>query len=346
MDKKPNPRRKFLKTAAMTSGISSIGVLPVNSAPSPDSRLVCKLPREVWVAGISQEAVFAGTAEEMIDRIFILMEKVLVNQPDIICLPELFHTANITKNYSLSEKIAISNNVLDKMAAFAKKYHCYLVVAVNTEEKDKVFNSAVLLDRNGINVGEYRKIHLTEDEINNGLTPGPLDPPVFQTDLGKVGIQICFDVLWEDGWKKLKDKGAELVFWPSAYGGGQSLQAKSLQHRYVVATSTRKGSAKLWDITGKEVAKTGFWEKNYYCAPVNLEKAFLHTWPFVKYFDEIKEKYGRKIRITNFHEEEWSVIESLSPDILIADILKEYNLKTYDQHRYDAEMAQNKARNS
>ena len=120
MDKKNNPRRKFLKTAAMTSGISSIGVLPVNSTPLPDSSLIGKLPREVWVAGISQEAVFADSAEQMVDEIFILMEKVLVNQPDIICLPELFHTANIKQKYSLSEKIAISKTVLDRMAAFAK----------------------------------------------------------------------------------------------------------------------------------------------------------------------------------------------------------------------------------
>ncbi|EPR65523.1 carbon-nitrogen hydrolase family protein [Cyclobacterium qasimii] len=346
MDKNANPRRKFLKSAALTSGLSSMGILSVNSHPLPDSAVPKKLPREVWVAGISQEGVYADKAEDMLDRIFSLMDKVLVNQPDIICLPEVFHTANVTKKYTLAEKLAFSNTVLSKMADFAKLNNCYLVVAVNTEEKGKIFNSAVLLDREGARVGEYRKIHLTEDEINNGLTPGPLDAPVFQTDFGKVGIQICFDVMWEDGWQKLKDKQAEIVFWPSAYGGGQSLQAKALQHRYVLATSTRKGSAKLWDITGHELAKTGFWEKNYYCAPVNLEKAFLHTWPFVRHFDKIKEKYGRKIRITNFHEEEWSVIESLSPEVLISAILKEFNLKTYDQHRHDSEMAQIKARNT
>ena len=39
-------------------------------------------------------------------------------------------------------------------------------------------------------------------------------------------------------------------------------------------------------------------------APVNLEKAFLHTWPYVHRFDEIQAKYGRKIRIRNFAEEE------------------------------------------
>jgi len=346
MQKTTNSRRKFLKTAALTSGISSMGVVSVNSQPLPIPSVQEKLPREVWVAGISQEDIYVETAEDMFDRIFALMDKVLVNQPDIICLPEVFHTSNVNKTYTLQEKLALSNNVLGSMSAFAKKNRCYLVVAVNTEENGSIFNSAVLLDREGTRVGEYRKIHLTENEIDNGLTPGPLDPPVFQTDFGKVGMQICFDVMWDDGWQKLKDKEAEIVFWPSAYGGGQSLQAKALQHRYVLATSTRKGSSKLWDITGRELAQTGFWEKNWYCAPVNLEKAFLHTWPFVQHFDKIKEKYGRKIRITNFHEEEWSVIESLSPDILIADILKEFNLKTYDQHRHDSEMAQIKARNS
>ena len=346
MDKNTNSRRKFIKTAALTSGFSSLGAVAVNSKPLQVSNEQNKLPREVWVSGISQEGIFVDTAEEMVDRIFALMEKVLVYQPDIICLPEVFHTGNVAKNYSLSEKLALSNAIVNNMASFAKKNNCYLVVAVNTEESGKVYNSAVLLDREGSRVGEYRKIHLTENEINNGLTPGPLNPPVFQTDFGKVGIQICFDVMWEDGWQRLKDKGAELVFWPSAYGGGQSLQAKALQHRYVLATSTRKGSAKLWDITGNELAQTGFWEKNWYCAPVNLEKAFLHTWPFVRHFDQIKKKYGRKIRITNFHEEEWSVIESLSPEIFVADILKEFDLKTYDLHRKDSEMAQIKARNS
>lgn len=346
MKNNPDSRRKFLKTAALTSGISSMGIMSVKSHPLEKEKVQERLPREVWVGAISQEGMSTDTAEEMVDRIFQVMEQVLVYQPDIICLPEVFHTSNVKQRYNINEKIAISNDILVKMSAFAKQHRCYLIVAVNTAENGKTFNSAVLLDRQGSTVGEYRKIHLTENEINNGLTPGPLDPPVFQTDFGKVGIQICFDVMWEDGWKKLKDQEAEIVFWPSAYGGGQSLQVKALQHRYVLATSTRKGSSKLWDISGKEIANTGSWEKNWYCAPVNLEKAFLHTWPFVQHFGKIKAKYGRKVRITNFHEEEWSVIESLSPDVIVADILKEFNLKTYDQHRHDSEAAQIRARDS
>ena len=75
-----------------------------------------------------------------------------------------------------------------------------------------------------------------------------------------------------------------------------------------------------------------------------MEKAFLHTWPFVNRFDEIRKKYGRKVRITTFHEEEWSIIESLSPEIMVTDILKEFDLKTYNQLTHEAELAQEKAR--
>jgi predicted amidohydrolase len=94
-------------------------------------------------------------------------------------------------------------------------------------------------------MGEYHKIHLTEGEISMGLTPGSLSPPVFHTDFGIIGVQICFDLLWDDGWKKLKDKGAEIVFLPSAFAGGQMVNAKAWQHKYVVVSSTRKHTSKF-----------------------------------------------------------------------------------------------------
>ncbi len=72
--------------------------------------------------------------------------------------------------------------------------------------------------------------------------------------------------------------------------------------------------------------------------------AFLHIWPAVQRFDEIQKKYGRNIRITNFHEEEWTVIESLSPEINVRDVLKEYNLKTHEELTADTEALQRESR--
>jgi predicted amidohydrolase len=304
-----------------------------------------KLPREVWIACISQMGLQAKTPELMVEMIFKILNDVVVYQPDLICLPEVFPTSNIEQNLSLTEKVKKSGVILDLFSTFAEKNHCHIICPLYTSENGKVYNAGVVFNREGKNIGEYRKIHLTEGEIENGLTPGPLQPPVFNTDLGIIGIQICFDIEWDDGWTKLRDQGAEIVFWPSAFAGGQAVNYKAIQHKYVVASSTRKNTAKLCDITGEVISQTGIWDRNYFCASVNLEKAFLHTWPYVTRFDEIRKKYGRKVRITTFHEEEWSIIESLSPDIRVSDILKEYELKTYEQLMQDSEVAQKKARN-
>lgn len=203
---------------------------------------------------------------------------------------------------------------------------------------------AVLFDREGNESGEYRKIYITEGEIEDGITPGAVDPPVFQTDFGKIGIQICYDIMWDDSWKKLREKGAEIIFWPSAFSGGKMVDAKAWQNMCVIVSSTWNANSKICDITGEVISETGKYNTNVVCAPVNLEKVFLHTWPDYKLFDEIERKYGRKVFITTWHEEEWSIIESRSPDVFVADILEEFNLRSKNQLLKDSELLQNKAR--
>jgi len=202
----------------------------------------------------------------------------------------------------------------------------------------------VVIDHAGKLMGEYRKIHPTEGEIEDGIRPGPLNPPVFKTDFGVIGVQICFDIQWSDGWKKLSAAGAEIVFWPSAFGGGRLVNTKAWQNKYCVVSSTWKGTTKICDVTGEEIARTGHWNPHWVCAPINLEKAVLHTWPYVKRFKEIEAKYGRKIRIQNWHEEEWTVIESLSPEVKVATILQEFNLKTHHEHIQSATRRQDESR--
>lgn len=338
-------RRNFIGKSAATTGLAALGAVGIsNRSYAHDNTDSGKLPREVWIATVSQMGLRAENPEQMCGLILETLEKAIIYQPDIVCLPEVFATSNLEQKQTLAEKIESSSMVLKEFSAFAKQNNCYLICPVYTSEKRKIFNSAVVFNRLGEQIGEYRKIHPTENELVEGITPGPLQPPVFKTDFGMIGIQICFDSLWDDGWKALRQQGAEIVFWPSAYAGGQVINTKAWQNKYVVVSSARKNTSKICDIDGNVAAQTGIWDTNLICAPVNLEKAFLHTWPSVSRFDEIRAKYGKKIKITNHHEEEWSIIESLSPDIMVKDILKEFDLKTHEQQTNDAEIAQNKAR--
>jgi len=337
-------RRNFIEKAAVTAGFTALGSEAIFGKPAEYHQSQEKLPREVWIATVSQHGLSAETPERMAQLILAIMGKSLAYRPDVICLPELFLTTNVTGRLSLSDREAISGKLSNEFAAFARTNGCYVICPIYTRENDKIFNSAVVFDRKGNRAGEYRKIYLPDGEVTGGVTPGPLQPPVFKTDFGTVGIQICYDLLWNDPWKALRQQGAEIIFWPSAFAAGQALNAKAWLNKVVVVSSTNKDTSKICDITGEIVAQTGIWDRNLICAPVNLEKVFLHTYPFNRRFDEIKAKYGRKVRITNYHEEEWSIIESLSPDVRVKDILTEFELRTHEQLTHDSEIKNMKIR--
>ncbi|MEM7476456.1 MAG: carbon-nitrogen hydrolase family protein [Planctomycetota bacterium] len=340
-----NQRRNFLKASAI--GASALGLsgsaFAMNAAPAkptPPKPKEKRLPREVWVATVSAAGLRADNSEKMLEQTLELMEETAACAPDIICLTETFPVANIAKRPPLQEAAAVWwEKVLPRFSDFANENNCYLVCPLHTEEKGSVYNSAAFLDRSGQLLGRYHKIHTTTDESGRGVVAGPLDAPVFETDFGIVGAQICFDIEWRDGWEKLAEKNAEIVFWPSAFGGGKMVNTRAWEHQYAVVSSTRKSPSKICDLDGTQLAVTSHWN-DWVCAPINLEKAFLHTWPFVKRFPEIQAKYGKEIRITNHADEEWSILESLSADLRIADVMKEFELVSLREHLAEAEKVQ------
>lgn len=200
-----------------------------------------------------------------------------------------------------------------------------------------MYNSAFVIDRNGAVVGNYRKIRPTIQEIEKGIMPGPKNPPLFEMDFRKFGIQICYDIAWSESWEQLRNMGAEIVFWPSAFAGGEKVNTKAWMNQYCVVSSTRKDTTKICDMTGELIAASGNWSRWGICAPVNLEKVMLPSYPYSYRFPEIQKKYGRKINCYSFHEEEFSVIKSLSPDLKVKDVLKEFDLVSYKDALLQAE---------
>ncbi len=340
-------RRGFLRAGLVGASVSLIGSSDrlragVGSAVRPKRQ---RLPREVWIATVSQERLHARDPDEMIQLMIARMKELASYEPDIICLPEVFPFVNLAVGRPPLEQSAEVpiGQFSEPFARFARDQNCYIVCPIYTKHEGRYYNSAIFIDRAGRLLGQYHKMHPTVGEMERGVTPGPLDPPVFQTDFGLIGAQICFDIEWQDGWRKLAKAGAEIVFWPSAFAGGRAVNTKAWQNQYCVVSSTRKDTSKICDITGEELARTGRWD-TWACAAVNLEKVFLHTWPFCQRFKDIYRKYGRKVRIRTFHEEEWSVIESRSLEVRIADVMAEFELVGYRDYIAAAEQEQRRRR--
>lgn len=338
-------RRGFLAAGITTAAASTLAASAASGGEvTSGTYATTRLPREIVIATIGQEGLRASSPQQMVGKMLERCQQAATQRPDLVCLPEVFTCANLDGGRPPLSQFAASPlcPITQPVAEFAKQHHCYVVCPTYTVHDGHYFNTAVLFDRSGNVAGEYHKIRLTPGEVENGLTPGPAEPPVFQTDFGKLACQICFDIEWLDGWQRLGQAGAEVVVWPSAFSGGRMIGMMAALNRYVVVSSTRKDSSQICDVDGTQLATTSRWN-HWAVATVNLEKAFLHTWPFVQRFPEVLAKYGSAVRITTHADEEWSILESRSPDVKINDVLAEFDLQPINDYLAYAESLQQQA---
>lgn len=112
----------------------------------------------------------------------------------------------------------LDGSSIKEMAAFAAENKIFIVFGfIELEEKtNKIYNSAVLIDDQGNIRGQYRKMHLVEEE-KALVAPGNSDYPVFDTKIGKIGILICWDSAFPETARILALKGADYLLIPSAW---------------------------------------------------------------------------------------------------------------------------------
>jgi N-carbamoylputrescine amidase len=111
------------------------------------------------------------------------------------------------------------------MQEYAKKYRMVMVVPVYEEAMTGVYyNTAAVIDADGKYLGKYRKTHIPQ--VDPGFyekfffKPGDLGYPVFQTAYVKLGVYICYDRHFPEGWRALALNGAEYIVNPSATVAG------------------------------------------------------------------------------------------------------------------------------
>jgi beta-ureidopropionase len=312
-----------------------------------------RLPREVWAAAISIKGLWpVDTIEKRMKDLMERMENVYAFEPDVIVIPETIQTSWVKETKSLEEIAEDENNpgpITSMLAEIAKRQKCYITCPVITKKDDRYYNSSILLNREGKIAGVFHKVRPTATEIvprtyykGGGVTPGVVNPPVFKADFGVVGMQICADASWEENWQSLKKNGAEMVLFPSQGPYSNTLANHAWINHYYIVSATGE-DARILDITGDVIASDGEFAR-WVCAPVNLEKVFIHIWPQTLKFKDMQKKYGRKIRFEVYHKENWATLESLDPEVRVREVLREYGLPTYDEQIAEATEIQAKHR--
>src|SRR5262249_42930410 len=191
----------------------------------------------VRVVTVGTDRLASGEKGGLLEGAMQRLEQAASFQPDIACLPELF---------ARSAGEPIPGPTTGRLGSWARKHSSYVIAGMKTVSDGRTYNSAVLLDRAGEIIDRFDKIHPTEKELEQGITPGRADPPVFETDFGTIGIQICFDVNWWENWKRLKEKGAKIIFFPAAYPAATQLSAIALANEMFIVSSAGTRPSRIY----------------------------------------------------------------------------------------------------
>ena len=232
-------------------------------------------PRMVRLAAVHYRPQNTKSAEENLDQFRKFIDQAGSENADIVCLPEGITLVGTKKSY-LEASEGIPGPSTKYLGELAKKHQMYIVAGLLEKEGAVLYNTSVLIGRSGELVGKYRKVSLPREEIEGGVTPGT-DFPVFDTDFGKIGMMICWDVSFPEPARMLSLKGAEIIFMP-IWGGNLTLsKARAIENQVYLVSSTYDMKTGVFDRTGDLVVE-GTADNPVAIIDVDLNKRELWDW--------------------------------------------------------------------
>ncbi len=257
-----------------------------------------------------------------LEQITGLVEQEAVKGVDMIVLPELC---------TGSRPETLDGTTIKTMSRLAGQNRCYIVCPISRREGEFRFNSAVLIDRQGKVVCVYDKIYpyFSEFNSNDPVTPAQKDVQVYETDFGKVGFAICFDAKFPEVWQRLRDTGADIVVWPSAYSGGTELQAYALMHHYYILTSTWTGDCLVHDFTGRPLLdKPRDNDVTVARITIDMDRRIYHYNFNQGKLKKLLAEHGDEIECEiDMPREEWFVLKAKKPGVSVRKLAGQYELE-------------------
>jgi predicted amidohydrolase len=167
-----------------------------------------------------------------------MIEQAGEGHADVVCLGEMVRVVPEPEE----ARPTIPGPATEALGELARRYRMMIIVSIPEWEGSLFHNTAVIIGKDGRLIGRYRKTHLPQNEVEQGSTPGAT-LPVFDTEIGRIGVQICYDHFFPEVARTLALKGAEIIFTP-IWGDGRTdgaaydAVARALDNSVYYVTST------------------------------------------------------------------------------------------------------------
>ncbi|MBD3341894.1 MAG: hypothetical protein GF353_22515 [Candidatus Lokiarchaeota archaeon] len=184
--------------------------------------------------------------------------------PDIVCFPELFTTGYDLKNVKQYAEVFPGKTIEKILNISTGKFS--VIGTILEREDDNYYNTAFILDKLGIMVGKYRKVHLFSPMLEKEfLSPGNTIDVFELPSLSKlkVGIAVCYDLRFPEVFRKLALQGAEIIFVPSEFPNPKEevwrtlLRARAIENQLYIVAINRIGQGMANDFFGASLVTNG-----------------------------------------------------------------------------------------
>lgn len=227
----------------------------------------CQAKRRSIDWRLQEPAEVLAAVEKSLDQLERIINKAGDAGCDVLELPEdtlgLLDWSGVNGAAAKEVLPRAVGRMLDRLGRAAAKHHMYLVVCSDLSEADgKTYNTAFFLGRDGKEIGRYHKVCPTWGE--SGSRERGKSFPVFPTsDLGTVGMLICYDLVFPETARCLALQGADIIFFPTMGGaaigdddiGEQALRVRAAENHVYLVVAHRGNGAMIISPRGKILAR-------------------------------------------------------------------------------------------
>lgn len=291
-----------------------------------------EMARYVGVSSISFPGV--GGGEDNLKRSLKLASEMIESaswdRPDLIALPETFNAIGVGEKKWVESAEPVPGPTTDAIGRKARRYGTYIACPIVEKTDDGIRNSMVLIDRRGEVVWKYHKFLPTIGEMDRGVIPGT-STEVFETDFGRIGAIICFDLNFLEILEGYKKNKPEIILFCSAFRGGFAVKIWAYLLRCFIVSSTPVENSLIVNPVGRILAESSVYNRVIF-SRINLDCLVVHIDYNHPRYTALKKKYKDKVELEILSPEAVALITSHHKTKSIWDFVREFEIEPLDDY--------------
>lgn len=197
-------------------------------------------------------------SRENLGSILSAAKEAAENHAELIVFPECSLSGYIFSSRQEAQPFAetIPGPSTEKLVSLCQELKVYVIFGLLEEDGDKLFNAAAFLGPRGL-IGKYRKNHLPFLGVDRFVDMGNEPFQVYQTPIGNIGLQICYDVVFPESSRVMSLLGADVLVLPANFPQRRGekvityvVSARAIENRVHLAVANRIGSERGYSFAG------------------------------------------------------------------------------------------------